>query len=1277
MIKRIASIFFVFVFILMVISVAFTSSIKLVASAETVNEGTIEFSTENDVAKMWSYNTETPPELTTDGDTTVLKTSIKQWGQARVSLPIKLQSGKTYTYSIKYRFSDSSIGGQYIRLFVGSTGQYVGDPSKAANKLDDTLYNSSGPTTYTQYDGEFDVTAEQLSEEQNLLSLYMKNDAESNQTFYIDKIEVRIKGTSSDDDINIVDEKNFEFEEISEISSSVGYGGIAKPDIAADGDKSVLSLSSKYGAQARVSLPFELEANKTYTYKIKYRVDTAATKGTFLYLFGATNGSSCGYDATNILIKVLAGGSVSNTEYSEFTGDFTTTETNVAEPHNLLGIFLQSENTQTFYIDSINIKLKDSGLIPDDDIENEDELIEGAINFNVATDIKSSVGYGGVASPSIQKDGNKSVLSMSSKYGGQTRITLPIELEANKVYTYSIKYRVDSAAEKGTFLYLYGATDESSCGYNKDNIITKVLAGSSVSNIEYSEFTGEFTTTETNVAEPHNLLGIFLQSENTQTFYIDAFILEVEGDAEEIPETVFIEEGTVEFNTNADVVSSFCYGGTKPKADNDGEKTVLSFVSETDKQKRVTIPVKLKPGMLYSYSIKYRVDKPSNSGMWLYMYSGNAEESCGYTTDYILNKQLENSSLSNTTYSEFTGEFITSETTVTDTNNLLGFLFKGNTGYNLYIDSITVKIECKASDIPKPTIIEEGTVEFDSRADVMSSFCAGGTKPLVGKDGNKGTLVFVSETDKQKRVTIPVKLKPGMLYSYSIKYRVDKPSNSGMWLYLYSGNDENACGYTTDYILNKQLENSSLSNTTYSEFTGEFITSETTVTDTNNLLGFLFKGNTGYNLYIDSITVKIECKASDIPKPTIIEEGTVEFDSRADVMSSFCAGGTKPLVGKDGNKGTLVFVSETDKQKRVTIPVKLKPGRTYTYTIKYRVNKPTTSNIGTWLYLYSGNDESACGYTTDYILYKQMENSSVSNIEYGEFRGSFKTTDETVTETNNLLGFLFKSSTEQIFYIDSIEIEWEKTETFGPIINFGKLDFNTYNQLELVQGKGATIIKDGDRKVLAIEANGGVSIRLPVKVENGKKIAYTMKARVVSNIDSEWFHGKSYWAFMLGDGKTDNANKFLDINNNDAKLNIIYNFAKVELTDGYEEFRGRIGYIKTAADGMDYLCIRYKGDATIYIDEIEFRDYSNDIYGNDIHDSSWELPEEDDSIFTAWKNWATGAKRETNKINSSSVEGNSFNYKAIIVWIIGGTVVFSGIAVLIIVLIKYKRKVKK
>ena len=102
---------------------------------------------------------------------------------------------------------------------------------------------------------------------------------------------------------------------------------------------------------------------------------------------------------------------------------------------------------------------------------------------------------------------------------------------------------------------------------------------------------------------------------------------------------------------------------------------------------------------------------------------------------------------------------------------------------------------------------------------------------------------------------------------------------------------------------------------------------------------------------------------------------------------------------------------------------------------------------------------------------------------------------------------------------------------------------------------------------------------------------------------------------------------------------------------------------------MDYLCIRYKGDATIYIDEIEFRDYSNDIYGNDIHDSSWELPEEDDSIFTIWKNWLTGDKRENGKINASTVEGNGFNYKDIIVWIICGTVVFSGIAVLIIVLI--------
>jgi len=951
MIKRFASIFLACVFILTVISAAFTFPIKIVANAETVNEGTIEFSSENDVAKMWSYNAESKPELTTDDDVTVLKTTIKKWGQARISLPIQLQAGKTYSYSIKYRFSDSSIGGQYIRLFVGGTGQYVGDPNDAENKLDDALTNGSGATTYIQYDGEFSVKAEQLTEEQNLLSLYLKNDAESNQTYYIDSITVTLIG--------------------------------------------------------------------------------------------------------------------------------------------------------------------DTGVVP---------------------------------------------------------------------------------------------------------------------------------------------------------------------------ETVIMEEGTVEFDTKSDILNAFCYGGKKATTTKDGDKGVLSIISEGDPEKRVILPIKLQPKKEYSFSIKYRVDKApvADKTTKLFLYSCKNDNYCGYGSNKPLEKPIEWGSVNNTEYGELKGTFETVEGIVNDEYTYLGIVLTSYTEQTFYIDSVTVKILGNAEEVPETVFIDEGTVDFNTKADIVNAFCSGGTKAKTTKDGDKGVLSIISEGDPEKRVTLPIRLQPKKEYSFTIKYRVDKApvKDKTTKLYLYSCRDNSYSQYNTEPLV-KILPWTSVDNTEYAEFTGTFETVNGIVDDDFEYLGIVLTSYTEQTFYIDSVTVKIIGDAEDVPETVIIEKGRVDFTTRADIISSFCSGGTEPKIDK--KTGELYFKGETDKQKRVVIPVLLKPGRTYSYRIKYRVTAPAD---GSSFNLFSASTQVHGGYKTEFRLQRHVENTAFLNAGYGEGElvGNFKTDETNVTDVNYMLGFVFKTTTGQDFYIDYIEIDYEKTEKYPVINNFGTLDFNSYNQVELVNaigGAGAGIIKDGDKKVLAIVANGGTTIRLPVKVENGKKIAYTIKMKVVSNNESTWFRGGNFLRFFMSDGKINDISKLtFSEKTNEHLLNHVYNYTKLAVTDDYEIVRGRVGIPKHASDDMNYLTLRFKGDATIYIDEITFRDYSNESYGNAIHSPTWELPNEPNADFTLWRSWLTTSKREKVASDSNNTDGQNIekesndDFKYSIILVIGVVIVATGVTILIVFIIKRRSKKK-
>ena len=1249
-------------------AVSLALSIALIAStlvftinADTSNtdEWNFSFDTSADIASSVGYGGVIKPDVAKDGELSVLKTDTKNGGSSRAAFPLTLESGKTYEYKIRYRVDTTATKGTFMYLYGATTESSCG--YNKDNVLVKVIAGGSvSNTEYSEFVGEFTPTAENVAEPHNYLGLFLQS--ENTQTFFIDFVNIKIKKAPEE-----VESKNtLNFDSDSDILSSVGYGGVKKPAAEKDGETTVLTVGSKSGGQARVTFPTKLEPNKTYEYKIKYRVDTAATKGSFMYLYGATTESSCGYDKNNVLAKVVAGGSVSNTEYSEFVGEFTTTAENVAEPHNYLGLFLQSESTQTFFIDSISVNVK---IAPVDNI---------TLEFDKNTDVSVSYGYGSVGKPSVSKDGEKTVLKMDSKLNGQARVTLPIMLEAEKTYEYEIKYRVDSKATKGTFMYLFGATAESSCGYDKNNVLAKVVAGGSVSNTEYSEFIGEFKTTLQNAAEPHNYLGIFLQSENTQTFFIDSITIKVKADEPDDEPIQYISEGTLEFDAKQDICASYGSNISKPSIAADGTKTVLSISSKENAQARASTRFRLKPGKTYEYKLTYRVTGPAQYGTFLYLYGATGEGDCGYNKENVLDKVIAGGTVNNTEYAELTGEFKTTDSNVAEPHNLLGIFLQSINTQTFYIDSLTI------SEVNKEPVefIPEGTLEFESNKDICGSIGYQIARPYIGGDADKMVLIMGSKINTSQAVSLPIKLENGKTYEYRIKYRVNTTGTKGTFMYLFGATEDKTCGYQKVNVLSKALAGGSVSNTEYSELKGKFTTGSN-VDEPHNLLGIFLQSENEQTFYIDSVSIKI---VPTVIRREAIGEGTLEFDEANELDAAESGPGTSNAeLTRDGGDGVL-YIPSNSSGISVRLPIKLTAGRTYHASIKYRVcgvQDLDGMNGWTYLSLVSGNSSEENFFNCDskYTLTKIFNWSELSKSnKYEEIVVSFKTTTDNVDDIYNYLCLRFKGVAA--LYISSITIDSEKTETFGPLVNYGKLDFNTYNQLDMVSSNGAAIIQDGNRKVLALYAMKDVNIRLPIKVQNGKQISFTMKAKVVSNGNSDWFRGNTYWAFMLGDGKTKNINSFINIKSNDSIIKILYNFKKLTPTEDYEEIRGRVGVIKNAKDGMDYLCIRYKGDATIYIDEIEFRDGSNDIYGDPIDDTTWKLPDEPDSEFTLWKNWLTNLKHETLSAdgntagNAKDTRGNDTEKRNMLPWFIciGAVVLLGGISVPIVLVTKKKKK---
>lgn len=1229
------------------------------AQVQYITEGTVEFENNTDIVKAYSAKNKIKPTVE-NGRLSIASEVVNNAPvEKRVTLPIKLEPNTEYIYSVKYcvdkEIEKNPGKATLLQLFGCKEDSNCSKGSAALATL--LNWQQVMNTDYAEFTGSFKTG--DLGE-YNILGINMQS--ANDQIFYIDSITVK----------KFVSEGTFNFENSADIAGSYSAQNKTKPSVK-NGELIILSEVNPYPVEKRVTLPVKLESNTEYTYSVRYRVDKEIEKdpgkATLLQLFACKNDTSCSKDSA-ALVTLLNWQQAMNTDYKEFNGTFKTGDLG---EYNIFGIVMNSSNDQLFCFDTVQIKKNAERGEPV-------FVSEGKFEFDSISDIAASYSAQGKTKPTV-KNGELTMLSEVNPYPVEKRVTLPIILESNTEYSYSIKYRVDKEIEKdpgkATLLQLFACKNDTDCTKSSSAIVT-LLNWQQAMNTDYKEFNGNFTTGDLG---EYNIFGIIMNSANDQMFYFDT--VEVKKIGKHI-EPVIVGEGKFEFDSNADILNSFSAQNLTVPAVKDGELTMLSQVNPWPVEKRVSLPVKLESSTEYEYSVRFRVDKeiekdPGKATL-LQLFACKNDKSCSKSAEAIATL-LNWEQAMNTDYKEFKGTFITGDL---GDYNIFSMVMSSANDQMFLFDCVEIK---KMGKYIKPVIVSEGKFEFENNSDLLNSFSAQGlVKPSV-KNGELTILSQVNPYPVEKRVSLPVKLESNTDYSYTIKYRVDKeiekdPGKATL-LQLYGCKNDSECSKGKSAIVTL-LNWQQVFNTEYKEFKGFFTTGNL---EDYNILSLVMSSANDQLFYFDSIEIKV----AGVKDFKAIDKGKIDFNSSNDIVVSYGSGGAAPEVV--GNTGEIRLTGEKGKRKCVTLPIELKQGRTYSYRIKYRVNFKTAN--GTTFNVFSASTSYHCGYDSKFRLVRHAENTALRNATAGsdEFVGNFKTDSSNITDKNKMFGIMYQSLDGQDLYIESVEIDWETTEKVPLINNFGKLNFNNYNQIDLAYtlgGSGAAIVKDGNRKVLALA--GRATVRLPVKVDKNKKIAYIMKAKIIDNKDSKWFYRGTYFCFYLGDGSTTDPNKIVDLKNNDAKLNIMYNFSKLEPTENYEEIRGRVGITKNAGDGMNYLCLQYQGDSAIYIDEIELRDFSNDIFGDPIDDTTWELPKEDASGFTLWKSWLSDAKRvlpgdatdksgavtdaDGKKENSfakeiiSGVKSNPWlavGIAAVIVVVIGGTVI-------IIVLKKRKTK---
>ena len=875
---------------------------------------------------------------------------------------------------------------------------------------------------------------------------------------------------------------------------------------------------------------------------------------------------------------------------------------------------------------------------------NTDDIVkEASFQFNSEDEIQASYYPSSSKKPTVTDDNGVSALSIFAYGGNVSHIQFPFALHTDTTYHYVIRYRVVSQEDSNTsqanttVLQLYSTAKKE--GYSNSSKIVdgqtalatpfswKALTISE----SYETIIGSFTTNSTTVTDELKYLTLYYKTNKglEQQLYIDSVKIFTEV-SDTNGDTVFEFENPSEMKA-----SYYASSAKKPIVTEDNSISAMSMIADGTNVAHIQLPYVLRAGIKYNYSIKYRVVSQADSNTSqanttvLQLYSTAKKE--GYSnSSKVVNGQTVLTNLFNwkaltvsESYETITGSFTTDSTTVTDELKYLTLYYKTNKGLTqiLFIDNISISIDPSSlplepdepdnpdtPDEPFEDKIGSYIFEFDNSGELAQPYAAKGTNlPKVSKDGNKNVLEMNSDGKAYAR--LPFKLEVGKTYEYSISYRVvsqgDSEYDKTTVLKLRSGKKvESGSPVEVVYDLSTVLSWQKLQiSDTYITVNGTFIAKDSNVTNEYQYLTLHYETNKNFaqTMYIDKIVVK----SYDTPDAMDDVTGSYEFDFNDEVELAYPYANNSsnlPKVSVDGDKNVLELNSYGKAWAR--LPFKLEVGKTYEYSISYRIASQGDSSYDktTLLKLRSGkkvDSGSPVEVVYDLSTVLSWQKLQISDT-YITVNGTFIAKDSNVTNEYQYLTLHYETNKNfaQTMYIDKIVVESYDTPVPMDDVT-GKYDFEFDNLSELAYSYSTlganipTIIDDGGKKVLKINSATKAEARLPFKLEAGKIYRYSITYRVTEQGDSAY--DKTTVFKLVSGKKTENGSSIGD--EKTYGLSTIFNWKKLEVSQGYQTLSGSFTTTQTnVTNEYCYLTLSYKTWKNfiqpIYIDKISIWEYT-------------------------------------------------------------------------------------
>ena len=242
-----------------------------------------------------------------------------------------------------------------------------------------------------------------------------------------------------------------------------------------------------------------------------------------------------------------------------------------------------------------------------------------------------------------------------------------------------------------------------------------------------------------------------------------------------------------------------------------------------------------------------------------------------------------------------------------------------------------------------------------------------------------------------------------------------------------------------------------------------------------------------------------------------------DFDNDWELAGAYSNDGNQsllPKISQDGDKNVLEMNSKNI-TKFAKLPFKLEAGKTYNYTISYRVASqgeitPSDAAKSTLIKLMCAGDSTTHqdllnvlngGSGKDWMpIVAKWAKLSVSE-DYQTFKGSFKATADLVTEDRQYLTLSYQTNNhfEQTIYIDKITIY----EALSDITGSYTFDFENPAELQAqytAKNSILEIVNDNGKKAVSMTSyNYSVNeFQLPYVLEANKTYKYTVKYKISS-----------------------------------------------------------------------------------------------------------------------------------------------------------------------------------